>query len=411
MIRKEAHMPQTAASRFTYLLLIAMGISIGTGGYVLFTQMMYLLLGIAALVYGTLAVNRVYKVNVQSNVILMLYIAFLLTNALRDVDNATASRLYFNFVVGISAFLLVVKLHELDREARHMQFVPLLSLAIIAGGILLQLNGIIVSRRDGEAMEGVEEGLLLRPGGFLNPNMSAALSLVWLFCAMESKSMRSVFVKTACIAICLFTVSITQSRAAVLCLGAYLLIKMFERGARARKFFGLALGGIGIVLVMTGQFALFDEIRDSIIRRFQGDGSSAERFFLLRTAFATFSDGPVVGHGMRAMLRIAGLGTHNEIVEWLVNFGVTGLVVMLLVVFRFYYVHSFKYVCLCLLPTFLFSHNFFETTAFQVALAYGFTVAAQSRRALPSGASVRGSSTISFGPRAAVPRYITQRLR
>jgi O-antigen ligase len=403
--------PHTVTSQFAYVLLVTMALTIGTGAYVELSPLMYVLLALAVFVYGMLAATGVYKVNVQSNLILLLYVAFLLANALRDTGNPIAGRLYLNFLVGICAFLIVVKLQSLDPEARFFRYVPLLSLAIIAGGIVLQLNGIIISRRDGEAMGGVDEGLLLRPGGFMNPNMSAALSLIWLFCTMESKAQRSQLTRAACIGICIFTLSITQSRAAMLCLAAYLVVKMFEKGANMLRFSAVALACAAVALTVTGHFGAFDEIIDSILLRFQGDGSSTERFFLLRTALAAFSDSPLIGHGMRGMFRIAGLGTHNEIVEWLVNFGVIGLFVMLLVILRFYYVHSFKYVCLCLLPTLLFSHNFFETTSFQVALAYAFFVAVQNKSAASAKAVAWRPAYVPFAIHGAVPPHVMQGLQ
>lgn len=362
-------------SKIAYVLLFALGAIVGTGLYVLFTPALYLLIGIASLIYAILLFQRVCKVNIQSNVILLLYIAFLLLNFTRDMGNDVASRLYVNFALAIGAYLIIGRILHYLAAGGVPRYLPLLSLVIIAGAILLQLNGYIASRRDGEVMEGVDEGLLLRPGGFLNPNMSAALSLIWLFAALESRGKNSYWLKSACVALCLFTVSLTQSRAAMLFLAFYFLCKLYEGGIRRVRYYIIPVAGVAIALLFFSESSALEEIYNSILQRFQGDGSSAERYHVLQSALAKFSERPLIGHGMRVMVSSFGVSTHNEAVEWLANFGIVGFFIMLMVFLRFYYVRSLKFLFLCIFPTFLFSHNFFETTSFQVALAFAFFVA------------------------------------
>ncbi|GAB3544288.1 hypothetical protein GCM10027343_19220 [Noviherbaspirillum agri] len=226
-------------------------------------------------------------------------------------------------------------------------------------------------------MEGVDEGLLLRPGGFLNPNMSAALSLIWLFCALESRGKNSYWLKSASVALCLFVVSLTQSRAAMLFLALYFLCKLYEGGIKRMRYYFIPVACAAVALLFFSESSALEDIYNSIFQRFQGDGSSAERYHVLQSALAKFAERPLIGHGMRVMVGSFGVGTHNEVVEWLANFGIVGFFVMLMVFLRFYFVPSLKYLFLCIFPTFLFSHNFFETTAFQVALAYAFFVASR----------------------------------
>lgn len=374
-------------SKIAHPLLFVLGAIVGTGTYVLFPSALYLLIGIAALIYSILLFQRVCKVNVQSNVIILLYIAFLLLNFTRDMGNDVASRLYVNFALAICAYLIVGQILHVLADGGVPRFLPLLCLVIIAGAILLQLNGYIASRRDGEVMEGMDEGLLLRPGGFMNPNMSAALSLIWLYCALESRGKNSYWLKSASVALCLFVVSLTQSRAAMLFLAFYCLCKLFEGGVKRVPYYVIPVTCVAIALLFYSDSSALEEIYNSFFQRFQGDGSSTERYQVLQTALATFADRPLIGHGMRVMTGSFGVSTHNEVVEWLANFGIIGFFVMLMVFFRFYYVGSLKFLFLCILPTFLFSHNFFETTSFQVALAYGYFVA--TRRAPAKGGGAR----------------------
>lgn len=97
------------APQFVYFMLIAIGVTIGTGAYVAYPMVMYLLLGAAFFTYCFFLFKKVYKVNVGSNLALLLYVAFLLINYLRDYGNAITDRLYINFFLGICAYLVIVK--------------------------------------------------------------------------------------------------------------------------------------------------------------------------------------------------------------------------------------------------------------------------------------------------------------
>src|SRR3569832_1098941 len=110
-------------------------------------------------------------------------------------------------------------------------------------------------------------------------------------------------------------------------------------------------------------------------------------------------------------------GSHNEIIEWLGNFGILGFCVMLLIFFRFYYAGSLKHLCLCILPSFLFCHNFFETTALQVALACAFYLGLQaSRKAVVSWARMPMAASYRSAARPEPPLHqeaplTTERIR
>ena len=70
------------------------------------------------------------------------------------------------------------------RDHKIIRFIPLLAILTLLLGIFLDLYGLIDIRERG--IDDIDIGLGLRPGGFLNPNQTASLSLVWLYVALES---------------------------------------------------------------------------------------------------------------------------------------------------------------------------------------------------------------------------------
>lgn len=361
------------------VMFFAVAVVIGTGAYVLAPASMYLLIAAIALLFGLSLIEGTDKIDVKSQSVLLLYAAFLLINYLRDADDGWSGRLYLNFYLGLCTYLIIVKTLSREHGLRTLPYVPLVSLAVIALGLILHMNGMINFREDQDTIEAADVGLLLRPGGFLNPNMSAALSLIWLYVALESKVGKSNLLKFTCLMICLAIVVITQSRAALLALTIYFGFKLLTEGKQALKY-AVALLVLGLPLLMYfGESGFLTDLYKANFERAQGDASSQERRILLAAALDTFTNNPIVGGGMRAMFQFFGLGTHNELGEWLVNFGLLGFSMMALIFIRFYYIPSFPYLCLCIIPTFMFSHNFFETTAFQAALAYAASLYGRER--------------------------------
>jgi O-antigen ligase len=115
-----------------------------------------------------------------------------------------------------------------------------------------------------------------------------------------------------------------------------------------------------------------------LLGRITGDYSSQERLELLKHGLAAFMDAPFLGKGYRYVELTAGQSTHSELVEILANFGLAGLVAIGLASYLLYRGGSARFLLVCVAPTFLFSHNFFETVSFQAAL--GLALAADRSR-------------------------------
>lgn len=375
-------------SRTINWTLLALALFVGTGAYVMFPPAMYALVGAIGIAYAGFALREKSATSLLSNIIFLAYVVFLLSNYLRDLDApAPVSRLYVNFFLGIAVYCMVIRVFQLNSgsDVKAFRYLPLASILVLLLGILLELNGVIVSDERDIGI-GIEAALL-RPGGFLNPNITAALGLIWLFIALEARPANRLWLKAACLAGGGLIIAVTQSRGAMLFLAIYFLYKLFERGGRVFNYFLFSLPILAALYVYSDISGVAADLYDANATRLQGDDSSQERFLLLKTAFSAFLSNPVFGGGMREMRNYFGSGSsnlipgsHNEIVEWLVNFGILGFCVMLLILFRFYYAGSFKHLALCILPSFLFSHNFFETTALQVALAYAFYLGTQASR-------------------------------
>lgn len=393
-----------AAKKFTFLLLLTMiklyarvillilGAFVGTGAYILAPSFLYALIGLLMILlafnlrgfgwqnrsgitsasFGVLGLLR----KVPTLYVLPIYISFLLLNLIRDV-NSDVSRLYVNFFLGLFVYLLIQVAYKLNPNEAKISFLPILAMAMIAIGLVLEMLGVIDVR--GLELGGEWEDLIRRPGGFLNPNMTAAIVLIWCYVAQESNLRVAVQWRIMAFISCGLLLLVTQSRAAVLAFALYMAVKVYEYGIRSTRY--LLLGGIlALFFYQLLNFDFIVVLYDSLLTRFDGDASSVARLMQLDKAVSLFYENPLLGYGMRGTYIKTGIGTHNEVIEWLLNFGLVGFFVGIFLFLKFYYVHSLKYLLMCLFPTLMFSHNFFETTAFQVSLAFAYCLRSEVDR-------------------------------
>lgn len=365
-------------------IFVLTGVIVGTGSYVVYPAFMYSLIGIVIIIYFYDLIDKIkqqnkasekYKTYKQNRVLqcdyfaILMYAGLLLINYLRE-NRLESTSIYFNFFSGFFVYIILIYAIKLNLNSQLTKKSPLISIFVILVGLILELQGIIDFR--GINVYGEQIELIRRPGGFLNPNMSAALGLIWLYIAMESKIHLANWQKFVSLLGCVSILSITQSRGAIIFFILYIILKLYENGLKSIKYGIVGFMIFGVVYFFSDLNLLMGVLGNSITDRFHGDGSSVERYSLAIAALDLFAQNPIFGYGMRAMYHIYGLGTHNELIEWGLNFGIMGLFVISFIFYRFYFVSSFKYLFLCILPTLLFSHNFFETTAFQVALAFAF---------------------------------------
>jgi hypothetical protein len=208
-----------------------------------------------------------------------------------------------------------------------------------------------------------------RPGGFFNPNMTAAIALIFLFIANESQSARrQERAATASVVLATLVILLSQSRIGMIVLFAY---AFFWRSPRALIVcVSLVVAGIGLAFLIdaNGVGRLLAKIAH------RGDQSSSLRLELIVHGLNAFLDAPLFGKGYRYLQLTIGQSAHNEIVECLANFGLVGTAVIGLAWYLLYWGASWRFLLVCVAPTFMFSHNFFETVSFQTALGLAFAV-------------------------------------
>jgi O-antigen ligase len=216
--------------------------------------------------------------------------------------------------------------------------------------------------------------LVFRPGGFHNSNMTAALALLFLLLPRLHHSpgfgTRGLLVMVLAVAV----IGLTQSRAG---LAALLLYSawLFRRHP-IRLLVGVALALL--VSVVSGswdQGAVLFELVQRFGDRFGGDSSSTERAWLMRMALQSIQEAPLFGYGYGFLVdRYAAGGSHNQVIELLVAFGVVGGVTMLAAAVLLLWPASALLVLVGVLPSLLFSHNFFDSASFQAALGMALAI-------------------------------------
>ncbi|MGE0190238.1 MAG: O-antigen ligase family protein [Steroidobacteraceae bacterium] len=315
---------------------------------------------------------------------LKMFVGFLIYNIFFFIHSLfflVEARIYFVHIVSLGIFLLMyvyTRLVILDQDpkklnrAKMLIFVYVLcSLVILLCGQLAEMLGYINPR-----MLDLDDGIrtyLIRPGGFLNPNVTAAISLILLFISERCNSTKKIYIFLIPLVLTLIIIFLSQSRAGILALLFYLAYLTFIR----RSFPFLVLSITVVVLISLG--LIFSQIEvlnlfDRVVTRFSGDESSSTRWFLLRYGAEKFLEAPLLGNGYRYMTGAVGWSAHNEIIENLVNFGILGAVIIVFAIYLLYWPTSSPFIFFCIMPMFMFTHNFFETTSFQASLGVALAI-------------------------------------
>ncbi|MEQ1544785.1 O-antigen ligase family protein [Methyloglobulus sp.] len=378
---------------FSFLLALVGG----TGLYSLFPLLMNLshLAGFLVFLWVVLQQYRYtgaesIKFEYDKCLVFFLYTCFLLAYCLREIlvsseyqFNAFGGtegtlRQYADLFRGIVGFLIVGVTYRAVGNSKIFIILPLLCLVILLAGLFLESYGIIdFNVRDHKKYESLttEGNLLQRPGGFLNANMTAAIALIWLYITFESKSKAPVIIKGLALLITLAVCLLTQSRAAILFLTLYVVYKLI---VLRNISFLVSVIFAGLLILLAAHYFELDFVKELLdkfsSRADSGEGSAQERSHVIVLAINSFFDAPIIGNGIFSVSKTIGRGvsSHNELLEVLANFGLIGFFMMSLLYWAFYHKSSFTYTSLCILPTLLFSHNFFETIGYQSALAFAY---------------------------------------
>lgn len=317
------------------------------------------------------------KIDRRKVAVALLYLCFLLANYFRDDLNGRGeiAAVYFLFVRGFLFFIFTGFVYQPVRNSRVFSILPPLSIFILGLSVVLEIYGIKYFHGREQALGSLsfDEVVVSRPGGWLNANAMAALSLVWLFVTVETSVTKNFLLKVISVTCCLVLCLVTQSRGAVLFLAFYGIYKIFYMNSQGSKsFFALIIAVGALFFYLSREYPLLLDIVEKLHERGLDDNSAQDRYRFIGIAYDAFLRAPLLGNGMRYLFLKEGFVVHNEILEWLSNFGLAGLLMLLVLYFTFYHRNSFPYLCLCIFPMFVFSSNFFETVAFQIALSFAY---------------------------------------
>ncbi len=367
----------------------------GTGLYKFSGLLMNLIFAACALALLRVQLHKYQKnglesisVDTKKFIFFGIYSCFLLGYCLRDslvytenqfeVDEGIV-RQYTNLFRGLIDFFIVVVTFKNVKNSKIIILLPPLCLMIILSGLFLESYGVISFNEDVHENTqyeiSAENKLLARPGGFMNANMTASLAIIWFYMVFESPlrypEILKILVLVLTVAICL----LTQSRAAILFFMIYMVYAVVVLRNK-NLLISVLVGGISIIAAAY----YFDvDIVSTLIEKLSSRGDSKEdnaqeRLGLIAYAINAFFDSPLFGNGIFYVAKTEGhnVSSHNQILEILSSYGLVGFAIMCLLYWFFYHRNSFSYLILCVFPTLFFSHNFFENSAFQLALGFAY---------------------------------------
>ena len=302
--------------------------------------------------------------------VMLIDAAFLLHGLVHGIPPRRLAALTLSLgMLAIARTLWGAVLHGSPRGERWVRVATLLAVCALLAAQLAELGGLIDRRGLGTA-DDVE--LTVRPGGFLNPNMTAAVALVLAWTASRLSGGARDLPHLACLLVAALVVVLAQSRAGLLALGVHVLCLAWRHPAVLAAAALAAVAALGWV----GADVLLDVagLIDHLLDRFSRDNSSDERLVVLRMGMEAIEARPWFGNGYRHLEQVFGRSTHNEIVETAVNFGVVGLAVALAGAALILLPASATFLAVCVAPTVLFSHNFLDSTELQTCLGLALAV-------------------------------------
>lgn len=360
-----------------YIDLLAFSIFfifIGTGFYTQLPSIAYIPVGLAFVVFianKKLIFDPFYYLEPK------LLLAFFVVNIFFIIELIFSHMEFSSFLdkfIAISMFILSyayskLLLNKTDFGSyfvcKTICIVVIISLILLLVGQYAETMGYI--EQDLYIDTSANKTFLTRPGGFLNVNVTAAIAIVLIF-ALDKISEnigRKYFYVGMPLAITV--VFVAQSRAAMIVSIVYFFSMVGLKNKRDTLIRLLLLAIF--IYVIAGYFS--DELGDlitNLTERFDGDDSSDERKNMLIHSWHAFVDSPVFGKGDQFLVDHYGYSSHNQILEILTNYGLIGLLVMIPASIFLYAPCSAIFFGICIIPTFLFSHNFYDLASYQVAL-------------------------------------------
>ena len=299
------------------------------------------------------------------------FILRLLLPATQDVE----TKAFFTHIISLGVFVSVYSASSEALSSSRSNFLakfnPKLALASFSIATLIILLSTQLAQFHSEI-----NMLHFRPGGYLNPNTTAAIALMLTF-SVHKLTPTGAYQPIAII-LTISIILLSQSRSALLAFIpflAYIFIKDSTKKIMIASMIMTAL--LLIALVSSPELR---EFPSAFFQRFVSDVSSGIRLSLLKSGWLSFTEAPIWGNGYRYIASISGHATHNEIIETLSNFGLIGLIIISIAFYYLYFSFSILFFVACIAPTILFTHNFFDAYAFQAIL--GFALASERSRQL-----------------------------
>jgi O-antigen ligase len=363
--------------RGSLLCLLAMA----TGAYNLAPGVGYLIFGVATLALLTQArwidaPGRWFEPHRAAGVLVFAATTLLGATAFGIDGRAAVVPLFAVSMFSVAYSLTRLALGSADvRVPASADRIALAGLAVLLTGQVLGAFGFI--NLDDRLIELNEDALLFRPGGFLNPNMTASVALLLVLMTTPHAREQLGWQLVAAIALATVIVMLTQSRAALVAWAIYLpwILRRHWRGM---------LAVVLLAVTATWQVGwwstdgLIHELSLAFGSRLRGDASSNERLWLVNEASRLVRDAPFFGRGQGFLVQRVGLGSHNQVLEWLLSYGAVGTLVLLAAAAAMIGPCSLIFLLVGVAPTFLFSHSFYDSASFQTAL--GMALAAERHR-------------------------------
>lgn len=362
------------------LCLAALLLFLGTGLYTRLPGAAYApVAGATALLFLNRRFLRAPYRYLEPNMLIggLIFNIFLL---LQIILNRLEVETYIFQAIAVNSMLLIyiyTKLVLSDGQTDCLRTYRYLGRLLICGLLLLLLGQVaqIVGFLDYVNFESDDKTVLIakaRPGGFLNPNVTAAIAVTFIFALdLLSKVTNRFYIMTGLL-IGIAIVALAQSRAALLALLIFILMYLAKNSLRsnALAFLVLLVFAHIIFIAYPHEASL---LISNFLQRFEGDAGSDERQEVLRYSFEAIGGAPIWGNGSMYLVKAFGASSHNQIVESLVSYGFVGFLVIGVVFVLLYLPIKISLVMCCIFPMLLFSHNFFDSGAYQVAL--GLTMA------------------------------------
>lgn len=356
-------------------LLGAILIIVGTGLYTQFPGLAYIPV---FCMFAMLVTNKIFLKNplhyIEPNMVcgfIILNSFFLLQLMFRRIDYIDYAFQFFAissmFVTYISTKIIIYDNEKiLFKKITYINILMLISLIFILCGQIAQITGYIESRNFEEA----EEEFLVaisRPGGFLNPNVTAAIAITILFVIDKMRAFNGKLYYLIVMILSMTIILLTQSRSSIIALIIFLALIVLRSSIRALINYTV-ISSVILYSIFLIDYENILELVANNIKRFSGDASSDERINLIYLGLQAFIDSPIFGNGNWYLVGLYGQSSHNQITEILINYGIFGLFIFILIIYFLYAPISLALIIFCMLPMFIFSHNFFDSASYQINL-------------------------------------------